>query len=139
MQQDVFGFENRKNTLVGFQSGRDAWSKLRVTEIGAGTCSTDRRKTSQIDGSVDMKQIRLVEREVVAQEIAQILWTLLAYLKTYRSAITTGCELAFKRAYEIIYLFIIDIEIAVSCRSKLITTLQCQAREQVINVSMDDG
>ena len=67
--------------------------------------------------------------EVVQQKITKILRTPVTDLESNGSAITAGFELALERMYEIFYLFVVDIEVAVPGDAKLIAALDVHAGE----------
>jgi hypothetical protein len=127
-----------RRTFVGAQLVRQPLREWRVQQFRPVLDVADRREPVQVDGSVDEVHVLFVQPEMIQQELLQVLRTLIPDLDTHGRAVATGLELAFQRVDEVADFFVVHVQIAVARDAELITAVDLDTDEKLIDERVDD-
>ena len=104
-QQDVLLADHAENVLAVLQQFRDLRRERQVLQLALAVQAGDAEQTGQVDRTVDLIQLGLVQVELLEQVVGQVFRAGVGHFQTHRVTVATGEQLAAQGAGQVFDVF----------------------------------
>ncbi len=136
-QQDVLLADHAEDVLAVLQQFRDLRRERQVLQFALTVEAGDAEQTGQVDRTVDLIQLGLVQVELLEQVVGQEFRARVGHFQTDRVAVAAGEQFTAQSAGQVFDILGIQRQVGISGQTELVAALDLHALEQVIGVCVD--
>src|ERR1700722_13865535 len=138
MQQHVILPDGGEQVAADRQAFRQARRENRIFQVRPLHQVIDGRQPVEIHPPTDAIHVYVVKRELAQEKLRHVFGAVARGLESYGGAITSMSELAFERAAQVVDLFLVDEQVAVTGHPELVAAGHLDAGEQLVHEGPDN-